>query len=178
MDSPHLSVDNNKNINILILIILGIVILIIGLLLIYSYGMKLKSCFLNNIITGLILIFVVLTFITSGLYISYRYQYGDNVIDNIDIIIKPIMYIALSGIVAMILLSSKNYISSSKPDFDINMIIMKISSGQSKLGTIYDEPEFFKPRNMQRMSSTSPLEYKSEMGTISSTSSTNSNLPK
>jgi len=142
MDSPRLSVDNNKKINILILIILGIVVLIIGLLFIYSYGMRLNNHFLNNIIKGLIFIFIILTFITSVLYISYRYEFGDDIIDNIDIIIKPIMYIALGGIVAMILLSTKNYISSSKPEFDINILIMNINNSSTKpsAGTLFDTP--------------------------------------
>ncbi len=141
MDSPRLSVDNNKKINILILIILGIVVLIIGLLFIYSYGMSIRNHLLNNIIKGLIYLFIILTFITSVLYISYRYEFGDDIIDNIDIIIKPIMYIALGGIVAMILLSTKNNISSSKSESEVAInIFMNINNNKSSAGTLFDTP--------------------------------------
>ena len=149
MDSPRLSVDDNKKINILILIIISIVILIFGLLLIYSNGVKYNSNFLNKIITGLTVIFLILTFITSILYVVYRYNFGDNILDNIDIIIKPIMYTALSGIVAMVLLFSKNTISSSKIDFDINMIMINVSN--TRPSSLTDTPAMYSaPRNNNR----------------------------
>ena len=121
MDSPRLSKDNNKKINILILIILSIVIFIYSLLLVYKYEIKYDSLLFNNIITVLTYIFIILSIITSFLYIAYRYNFGDNILDNIDIIIKPIMYIGLSGIVASIFLFSKNSISESKNE--INKIL-------------------------------------------------------
>jgi hypothetical protein len=149
MDSPRLSVDDNKKINILILIIISIVILIFGLLLIYSNGVKYNSNFLNKIISGLTAIFLIFTFITSILYVVYRYNFGDNILDNIDIIIKPIMYTALSGIVAMILLFSKNTISSSKVDFDINMIMINVSN--SRPSSLTETPAMYNaPRNNNR----------------------------
>uniref|UniRef100_A0A6C0HVJ5 Uncharacterized protein n=1 Tax=viral metagenome TaxID=1070528 RepID=A0A6C0HVJ5_9ZZZZ len=121
MDSPRLSKDNNKKINILILIILSIVIFIYTLLLVYKYGIKDDSQLFNNIITVLTYIFIILSVFTSFLYIAYRYNFGDNIVDNIDIIIKPIMYISLSVIVASIFLFSKNNIYESKNE--INKIL-------------------------------------------------------
>jgi hypothetical protein len=118
MDSPRLSKDNNKKINILILIILSIVIFIYSLLLVYRYGIKYDSRLFNNIITVLTYIFIILSVFTSFLYIAYRYNFGDDILDNIDIIIKPIMYIGLCGIVASIFIFSKNSISESKNEIN------------------------------------------------------------
>ncbi len=118
MDSPRLSKEDNKKINTLILIIFSIVILIFGLLVIYSNIIKVNNNLLNNIISVLIVIFIGLTLITSILYIVYRYNFGDDILDNIDIIIKPIMYIALSAMIASILIFSKNVIIESKKPLD------------------------------------------------------------
>ncbi len=149
MDSPRLSADDNKQINILVLIIFFIVILIIGLLLIYSYGVIFNNNFLNKIITGLTIIFIILTLITSILYVVYRYNFGDNILDNIDIVIKPIMYTALSGIVAMILLFTKDVIAVSKIDFNMNMVMFSISS-DSNPSSLSDTPSMFSEKIMSR----------------------------
>ncbi len=149
MDSPRLSVDDNKKINILILIIVSIVIIIIGLLLIYSYGLKYNNEFLNKLINGLTIIFLFFTLITSFLYIVYRYNFGDNILDNIDIIIKPIMYTALSGIVAMMLLFFKDVITVSKINFNINMVMIGISSNKSS-PLLSDTPNMFSEKMISR----------------------------
>ncbi len=126
MPSSNLSHDDNQKINILTLIILLIIILIFCLIIFYRYSMKYKSNILNNIIYGLTGLFMILIIITSILYIYYRYKNGDNIVDNIDIITKPIMSIIIGIIVAMIVLGFKNIVSSSKADIANSSIAMII----------------------------------------------------
>ena len=140
MTSSDLSSENNKKINILILLILIITILIFGLLTFYN-NMNCRSSLLNNIITGLSYIFILLIIITSVLYVMYRYNNGEDIINNIGIIIKPLISIIVGILLTMFFISYKNGISSSKKNLIEGIIVIasKTTSRPSLLTTTPDD---------------------------------------
>jgi hypothetical protein len=144
MTSSDLSPENNKKINILILLILIITILIFGLLTFYNKSMEYRSPFLNNIITGLTYTFIFLIIIASFLYIMYRYNNGEDIINNIDIVIKPLISIIVGILVAMFFISYKNSISSSKSNL-IEGIIIIASKTISRPSLLTETPEDIYP---------------------------------
>ncbi len=133
MTSSDLSPENNKKINILILLILIITILIFGLLTFYNKKIEYRSYFLNNIITGLTYTFIILIIIASVLYILYRYNNGDDIVNNIDIVIKPLISIIVGILLTMFFISYKNIISSSKNDLIEGIIIISRTNIPSSL---------------------------------------------
>jgi len=136
MKSSDLSHNNNQKINILILIILCIILLIFCLLIFYRYGVTYKNKLLNNIIYGLIVLYIILILVTSVLYIRYRYDNGDNIIDNINIIVKPIISVLVGLLVALFLIGTKNIICATKRDMnDVNNILLIISESRKSLPT-------------------------------------------
>lgn len=132
MTTVDLSNNDNKKINILILTTLLIVLLIFVLLVIYRYGFEYKSKIFNNIIYALIIIYILLILITSVLYIRYRYDYGENILDNIDIIVKPIVSVLFGLVVALFLIGSKNIIDFGKKDInDVRNLVLIISESRN-----------------------------------------------